>query len=161
MVGLIWKSLFGQNWGRAASQLVPNKLANISLSVPVQLREQMRCLFTDRCNWKLRSTPNCALPQWRVLKKLCGHLAITQAAGQETRPVELGQGNIQESSHWLLCCSQLYSTTSGGGSSTEQSIKMKFLLMVLIQLSKPSAEAPAETGGVTVLFILADELEEF
>lgn len=33
--------------------------------------------------------------------------------------------------------------------------------MVLIQLSKPSAEAPAEAGGVTVQFILADELEEF
>lgn len=33
--------------------------------------------------------------------------------------------------------------------------------MVLIQLSNPSAEAPAETGGITVLFILADELEEF
>lgn len=33
--------------------------------------------------------------------------------------------------------------------------------MVLIQLLKPSAEAPAETGDVTVLFILPDELEEF
>lgn len=33
---------------------------------------------------------------------------------------------------------------------------MLFLFMVLIQLAKPSAEAPAETGGVTVLFILAD-----
>lgn len=125
MVGLIWKSLFGQNWGRAASQLVPNNLANISLSVPVQLREQMRCLFTDRCNWKLRSAPNFALLQWTVLKKLCGLLAITEAAGQEMCAVELRQGNIQETSHRLLCCSQLQSSTSGGGSSTEQSIKMK------------------------------------
>lgn len=74
MVGLIWKSLFGQNWGRAASQLVPNNLANISLSVPVQLREQMRCLFTDRCNWKLRSAPNFALLQWTVLKNCVGSL---------------------------------------------------------------------------------------
>lgn len=29
--------------------------------------------------------------------------------------------------------------------------------MVLIQLSKPSAEALGETGGITVLFISADE----
>lgn len=39
--------------------------------------------------------------------------------------------------------------------------EVSFLFMVLIQLSNPSAEAPAETGGITVLFILADELEEF
>lgn len=123
MVGLIWKSLFGQNWGRAASQLVADNLANISLSVPVQLREQMRCLFTDRCNWRLRSMPNFALPQWRVLKTLCGHFAITQAAGQETCPVGLGQGNTRGTSHGLLPCSQLHSSTSGGGSSTEQSIQ--------------------------------------
>lgn len=107
MVGLIWKSLFGQNWGRAASQLVPNNVANISLSVPAQLREQMHCLFTDRCNWKLGSMPNFALPQWTVLKKLCGHLAIAQTVGQETQAVEFGQGKVREPSHWLLCCSQL------------------------------------------------------
>lgn len=38
---------------------------------------------------------------------------------------------------------------------------MLFLFMVLIQRLKPSAEAPAETRDITVLFILADELEEF